>query len=59
MRVAEDHPNFPRTALVIPFRPRPRRVPSPVLIGLHWWAASIQIAMLPLAVAVALSKREG
>lgn len=47
-----------RSATIIPFQRRMRPVPSPVLVGLLWWATSIQIVMLPLTVAVALSKRE-
>ncbi|WP_156921933.1 hypothetical protein [Azorhizobium doebereinerae] len=47
-----------RSATVIQFQPRLRPMPSPVVLGLLWWATSIQIAMLPLAVAAALTKRE-
>jgi len=45
------------TAAVFKFCPRPRPALSPGSIALLWWATSIQLALLPLAVAVAVSKK--
>lgn len=45
------------TAQIIIFRPRPRPALSPAALGLLWWATSIQLAFLPLTVAVAALKK--